>query len=108
MKLAKFRAAVRPMALSVPHWLTITLVTLATAFGGAVQQYLQAVPFAQWITGLSNPTSLEPIARGAILAGFAALFAQGLLLFKQWAATVEVLPTAPPSVPPPATPPVQA
>ena len=102
LKLAKFRAAARPMALALPHWLTVVLVTLGTSLAVAAEQYLQTVPITAWLSGLSNPKTLVPIALNALVAGVGALIAALLVLLKQWVSTLEV-----PNTPPPPPPPVQ-
>jgi hypothetical protein len=95
MTLAKFRAAARPAALKVPHAVVIALMTLLSAFAGAAGNYLVAVPMTGWVTGLSDPKSLVPIAMGAAVAGAMALISQLMLLLKQWLAAQV------PAVPPP-------
>jgi hypothetical protein len=101
MKLAKMRAAA---AFVLPHWVTVLAVSLLVTFGSAAEQYLQTVPAAQWLAGLSNLKSLIPVARTAFAMGLAAVVAQIALLIKQWLSTIVVTPTPTPPVPPPLPP----
>jgi hypothetical protein len=109
MTLAKFRAAARPTAVAIPHAVIVIALTLLSAFAGAAGNYLVAVPMTGWVTGLSDPKSLVPIAMGALVAGLTALVSQLVLLLKQWLAAqpnapplaeVRTIPPAKPPVPP--------
>jgi hypothetical protein len=101
MKLAKMRAGA---AFVLPHWVTVLAVSLLVTFGSAAEQYLQTVPVAQWLSGLSNLKSLIPIARNAFAMGLAAVVAQISLLIKQWLSTIVVTPApTPPPLPPAAS-----
>jgi hypothetical protein len=101
MKLAKMRAAA---AFVLPHWVTVLTVSLLVTFGSAAEQYLQTVPAAQWLAGLSNPKLLIPIAKTALAMGLASVVAQIALLIKQWLSTIVVTPTPPAPTPPPLPP----
>jgi hypothetical protein len=102
MMLAKMRAAAHPVALKLPHWLTVTIASLAVTSVTAVEQYLTNVPTEQWLAGLTSPKTLLPIAVRAVALGVAAAVGQGLLLLKEWLAKppppdVPVVPPAPPA-----------
>lgn len=71
----------------VPHWLVLTITTLVSAFGGAVGNYLIAIPASEWVTGLTQPKSLIPLGIGALVSGVSALLAQAVQLLKAWGAS---------------------
>jgi hypothetical protein len=91
--LARIRLKLRPMAVALPHWLSVVLIALGTAFVTGLGAYIQQVPLSQWLAAAQNPKQLIPLAVGALVGGLSALLAQGLLLLKQWASN------APPSLP---------
>jgi hypothetical protein len=85
MRLAFKRSAVAFAGL--PHWLTVGVTTLGSAFVGGAVSYLEAVPTSSWIADLQTPKAIIPIVVGAAVTGGTALLAQAVVLLKAWGAS---------------------